>query len=107
MATNKITLETAQEWANNWRQKQDDNVKAFLIPRQDIIDLYNNIIRDGGDDVRGYLGIKDDGEYKLMLVPVSDEGKDMIDLGIYDLSKPCPDFCDLSSPLYTLKPSNG
>lgn len=57
--------------------------------------------------MRGYLGIKNDGEFKLMLVPVSKDGTDMVDLGIYDLSKPCPDFCDFTSPLYTLKPTNG
>jgi hypothetical protein len=53
--------------------------------------------------VRGYLGIKEDGEYKLMLVAVDSDGSDMVDDGIYDMTKPCPSFCDIKSPLYTLK----
>jgi hypothetical protein len=103
MAENTISLETAQRWATNWREKQPDIVKAFLIPQEDILELYKHITEGGGQDVRGYLGIKDDGEYKLMLVAVDSKGNDLIDLGIYDMTKPCPDSCDIDSPLYTLK----
>jgi hypothetical protein len=104
MDENTITLETAQTWATNWRKDQPDTVKAFLIPQEDIIELYNQITKNGAQDVRGYLGIKEEGEYKLMLVPVDPKGNDMIDLGIYDFTKPCPKDCDTMSPLYTLKP---
>lgn len=100
---NTIPLELAQEWAKNWRTKQPDNVKAFLIPREDIIELYNNIIEKDGQDVRGYLGIRDDGEYKMMFVSVDSKGNDMIELGIYDFTQPCPEYCDTTSPLYNLK----
>jgi len=104
MEQNTITLQTAQEWAKNWRDDQPDVVKAFLIPKNDIIDLYNHITQGGGQDVRGYLGIRDDGEYKLMLVAVDSQGSDLIDLGIYDMTTPCPKVCDVNSPLYTLEP---
>lgn len=100
----QIDLKTAQEWATNWRTEQKDIVKGFLIPQEDIITLYKQITSDGGQDVRGYLGIKDDGEYKMVFVAVDSKGNDMIDLGIYDMVKPCPDCCDINSPLYTLKP---
>ena len=104
MGENTITLEQAQLWATNWRDDQPDVVKAFLIPQEDIIALYNLIMEGGGQDARGYLGIREDGEYKLMLVAGDPKGVDMIDLGIYDFTSPCPNFCDLSSPLYTLRP---
>ena len=103
MAQNTITLETAQEWASNWRKDQVDNLKAFLIPQEDILELYDTITKQGGKDVRGYLGIEDNGEYKLMLVPVDSQGNDMINLGIYDMTTPCPNKCDVNSPLYTLR----
>ncbi len=103
MAENEITLETAQSWAANWRKKQPDNVKAFFIPQEDIIELYSIINKTKDMGVRGYLGIKEDGEYKLMLVAVDSDGSDMVDDGIYDMTKPCPSFCDIKSPLYTLK----
>ena len=79
MSQNKITLETAQSWATNWRKEQSDVVKAYLIPQEDILELYKHITQGGGQDVRGYLGI-------------------------YYMTKPCPDYCDLKSPLFTLKP---
>jgi hypothetical protein len=103
MNDNQIKLEEAQKWAQNWRKKQPDVIKAFLIPREDIIALYENITQNGAQDVRGYLGIRDTGEYKMMFVAVDSKGNDMIDLGIYDMTKPCPDYCDINSPLYTLK----
>jgi hypothetical protein len=103
MEQNTIKLETAIEWAKNWREKQPDVVKAFLIPKEDIIELYN-LIKDTEDTgVRGYLGIKDDGEYKLMLLVVDPTGNDDIESGIFDMTKPCPDTCDSNSPLYTLE----
>jgi hypothetical protein len=39
----------------------------------------------------------------MMFVAVDTKGNDRIDLGIYDLTQPCPNFCDLESPLYDLK----
>lgn len=103
MTSNQIDLETAQEWATNWRKEQPDTVKGYLIPQEDIITLYKQITTGGGQDVRGYLGIRNDGEYKLMFVPVDSKGNDLIDLGIYDMTKPCPDCCDVNSPLYNLQ----
>lgn len=103
MAQNTITLATAQEWAGNWRKDQPDTVKAFLIPGSDISDLYNDILTKGGQDVRGYLGIDDKGEYKMFLVAVDSNGNDLVNLGIYDMTTPCPPMCDVNSPLYTLK----
>lgn len=102
MSNNKITLEQAQKWATNWRKNQTDEVKAFLIPNEDIIALYKGITEEGGQDVRGYMGIRDDGEYKMMFVAVDPKGNDMIELGIYDMTKPCPSNCDIESPLYKL-----
>ncbi|HPW98242.1 MAG TPA: hypothetical protein PK218_06770 [Flavobacterium sp.] len=103
MNDNQIKLEEAQKWAENWRNKQPDVVKAFLIPKEDIIALYESITLNGAQDVRGYLGIRETGEYKMMFVAVDTKGNDRIDLGIYDLTQPCPNFCDLESPLYDLK----
>jgi hypothetical protein len=102
MNDNQIKLEEAQKWAQNWRKEQPDVVKAFLIPREDIIALYENITQNGAQDVRGYLGIRDTGEYKMMFVAVDAKGNDRVDLGIYDMTQPCPSFCDLESPLYKL-----
>lgn len=110
VAGNTISIQTAIVWATSWRQNPDENVKAFFIPKSDIIDLLLDTDCLG---VRAYLGL----EYptkksvaipKLMLVNVDDNGsptgKDNIDNGIFDFTKPCPTYCDVTSPLYTLIP---
>jgi len=103
-AVNTITLETAQAWAQKWRDTPGATVKAHLIPQIDITQLMNekDVV-----DIRAYIGIDDNGENKLMLVGVDANGNDLIDDAneqyIYDFTKPCPTTCNVTSPLYTLK----
>jgi hypothetical protein len=104
MAKNAITLQQAQEWATTWRENPLHIIKAFLIPQADFVQLLaeKNVV-----DIRAYVGTDENGEQKLMLVGVNDKGQDLIDeannQNIYDFTQPCPDFCDLESPLFTLK----
>ena len=114
MATNTIPLATAQEWAKTWRKLEGNynkhhELKAFFIPGIDFEEMKKEI---GAVDVRGYLGVGDDGSgdgivEHLMLVGVDAQGNDMIDESegwhIYDFTRPCPTTCDENSPLYTLK----
>ena len=104
MSTNTITLATAQTWAANWRSKPQNVIKAYLIPQADITQL---MAETNVQDVRAYCGIDENGEYKLMLVGVDSSGNDLIDDAagdyIYDFTMPCPQTCDVNSPLYTLK----
>ena len=99
---NTITLETAQTWAAKWRL--DSPLKAFWIPKDDIDQMYQH---DGTVDLRAYLGIDENGEPKLMIVGVDENGNDLIDEKvehyIYDFTKPCPNMCDVNSPLYNLR----
>lgn len=105
---NVISLETAQDWAERWREQpgfNDTTVKAHLIPRVDINEL---LAEKYVVDIRAYIGIDDKGVNKLMLVGVDAAGNDLInavmDQFIYDFTQPCPNTCDINSPLYTLKP---
>lgn len=113
---NAITLKEAQSWAINWRKENPNMVKAFLIPNEDLIELLGLEPGQGnGYDIRCYVGINEadlKDSPKLMIVRVDAEGKDLINpdsgLGtqddngndIYDLTKPCPTFCDDTSPLF-------
>ncbi|WP_300564456.1 hypothetical protein [Flavobacterium sp.] len=101
---NVISLETAQQWATNWRSNPENTVKAHLIPQIDITQLLNE---KDVQDVRAYIGVDEDGVNKLMLVGVDAKGNDLIneDAGqyIYDFTLPCPNTCNITSPLYTLK----
>jgi hypothetical protein len=112
---NAIELAMAIAWEKAWMAKPDLGVKAFFIPKDDIQDLLND---DTCIGARAYLGFgttdpndpTQPAESKLMLVSVDptdkipDNGKDNIENGIYDFTSPCPNFCDISSSLYTLKP---
>ncbi|MDP3679953.1 MAG: hypothetical protein Q8R22_03865 [Flavobacterium sp.] len=112
---NAIPLKTAQKWAKRWTKKEGDynkhhHVNAFLIPKVDLLE----VLAEGVDAVRAYIGIDDNNVEKLMIVgtkydPVTKIYVDMITVGvgnataeednIYDFSTPCPPAGDPESPL--------
>ena len=102
MPTNTITLVQAKSWAKRWNTTAPSNkTKAYLIPQEDITQLMQEA---GVVNVRAYNGIDDTGVYKLMLVGVDANGKDMVDEAngqyVYDFTQPCPKVCDTTSPLF-------
>lgn len=106
---NTIDIQTAVNWARDWRSNPDPGVKAFFIPKDDITGLLRDSSCTG---VRAYLGWgsndSKNSEAKLMMVNVEGDinngGTDNIDNGIYDFTRPCPSKCDTTSSLYTLNP---
>ena len=119
MKKNTITLAQAKRWTARWRKmepgyNEHQDCRAFNIPLDDLQD----VIDEGAVTVRAYLGVKKNTvegetvyEEKLIIVGVDAQGKDMIKLSkdgetleagggdIYDLTEPCPELCDDSSPL--------
>jgi hypothetical protein len=113
---NAIPLKTAQKWANRWSKKEGDYNKhhqlhAFLIPKVDLFE----VLSEGVDAVRAYIGVDDAGVEKLMIIgtkfdPETGIYVDMITIGdttvgavkndIYDFSQPCPTTCDPNSPMF-------
>jgi hypothetical protein len=100
---NTISFETAQEWAERWKNVQENgetpNITAFLIPG---IDVTQALEPDEAVDVRTYLGIDDTDIVRLIIVGVDAEGNDLIDESngyyIYDFSRPCPYKCNDKAP---------
>ena len=112
---NSIPLKTAQKWAKRWTKREGNynkhhNVNAFLIPKVDLLE----VLAEGVDAVRAYIGVDDAGVEKLMIVgtkfnPETGIYVDMISgtLGnsaggqdnIYDFTEPCPPASDPESPL--------
>ena len=107
-----VSLEDATTWCENWRNANPNKVKAFLIPTDDL----SGVLAENPDKVRAYLAIKDkpDGSQETKLVFVGAERqangdyKDMLpnpagqrDNGqyIFDLTEPCPIYCDPTSQL--------
>ena len=113
--TNAISLNEAQRWAKRWSKEEGQynkhhNVNAFLIPKVDLLEVLN----EGVDAVRAYIGVDDNGAEKLMIVGTKLDPKtgiyvDMITVGIgnvegeqdniYDFTEPCPPAGDPKSPL--------
>ena len=116
MKENTITLKEAQTWAARWRQEEGDynkhhELKAFLIPKIDL----QEVLAEGIDAARAYIGIDEDGVERLMIVGTKydEDTKTYVDMitgtngagvllegDIYDFTQPCPDTCDKNSPLY-------
>ena len=112
---NSIPLKTAQKWAKRWTKREGNynkhhHVNAFLIPKVDLLE----VLAEGVDAVRAYIGVDDEGVEKLMIVgtkfnPETGIYVDMISgtLGdsagvednIYDFTEPCPPASDPESPL--------
>ncbi|MBG6185879.1 hypothetical protein [Flavobacterium sp. CAN_S2] len=112
---NSIPLKTAQKWAKRWTKREGNynkhhHVNAFLIPKVDLLE----VLAEGVDAVRAYIGVNDEGVEKLMIVgtkfnPETGIYVDMITVGvgnsagsednIYDFTEPCPPASDPESPL--------
>ncbi len=86
-----------------------DYIKAFNIPMGDIASLAEFT---KCTSVRAYLGMSTPGDIstlKLVMVPVDSSNKDILEIpapdgttqsSIYDLTTPCPQNCDVQSPLF-------
>lgn len=90
-----IPLSTASKWTEMWRKREEkQNINGFFIP---MIDIDESREEYGIDNMRGYLGIDDDGVSHLLLVGVDKNGNDMIDESkeqfVYDHTLPCPQQC--------------
>jgi hypothetical protein len=105
-----IPVDTAREWAENWRTfiaTEDPAfiVRSFLIP---IIDFQNIVLYNpGAEAVKAFIGLEDATDpltARLMLVPVEGGEEVLIKTvvgggagypisNVYDLTKACPPDC--------------
>jgi len=112
---NSIPLKTAQKWAKRWRKLEGEynkhhRLNAFLIPKIDL----QEVLKEGVDAVRAYIGVDDEGVEKLMIVGTKFDSETgiYVDLiandvsaanheggSIYDFTSPCPPNGDPNSPL--------
>lgn len=114
-----ITEAVAVTITTNWRSyisaidPNPNYIKAFNIPMSDIQNL-----ADFTDcpSVRAYLAMETPGDVsslKIILVPVNQKNNDVLSIqvpdgsggmveqsAIYDLTSPCPQNCDINSPLF-------
>lgn len=114
-----IPESTGVDFTTNYRNyisgidPSPDYIRAFNIPMQDIMSLADFT---KCPSVRAYLGMSTPGDIttlKLVLVPVDNNNLDVLSIevpdgsgsevtqsSIYDLTTPCPQACDVQSPLF-------
>ncbi|WP_316839804.1 hypothetical protein [Pedobacter gandavensis] len=101
---------------DHFKLEEKQILKAFTIHSVELLEAmgidYTSILPQY-PSVRVYIGKKDGDEdeaFKLFLVPVDENGKDVILKGpfknllatdeyVFDFTMPCPNTCDDSSPL--------
>ena len=119
-----IPLADAITITTNWRDfisplaPTENYIRAFHIPIDDITSLGTF---HGVNAVRAYLALGTAGDsstLKLAMVPVADDGSDVLfapltppataieeggmkQSAVYDFTTPCPQACDINSPLFT------
>lgn len=97
---NAIELDVAKSWISNWRQKESistGDVIAYLIPSVDVKEIS---AENGWANFRTYNAINEEGEFKLLIVGVDENGNDLVDYNagdyVYDMTTPCPSVCSLN-----------
>lgn len=93
----KISLDEALDLVTAFRSNNPKDIKASFVG----IETINLILTQPNCiGVRIYNGYdKATGKLAPVLVGVDTTGKDMVDGVILDRLKPCPEYCDTSSPL--------
>src|SRR5687768_9798979 len=111
-----IPEQEAIDITTNWRNyisaidPSPDYIKAFNIP---MIDIQQLAEFHRCPSVRAYLAMTIPGDItslKIVLVPVDANNQDILNVpspdgssdqsSIYDLTTPCPQLCDIVSPLF-------
>lgn len=91
-----VSLTDAENWAKSWQTNPPKPLaKAHLIP----LDVLRELLAiTNVANVRAYMGVDTTGKQKLMFVGVDGNNNDMTQV-IYSGTTPCPNLCDINSPL--------
>lgn len=110
-----VPLPTAQDsirrYIDQIASKQANPTYAFLIRHSDIVQALGLSPFSGMDygRFRVYFGLSSQElhyKMRLFLTPVNEDGRDVLpvdgegNLCVYDFNLPCPNTCDVNSPLY-------
>jgi|WetSurMetagenome_2_1015567.scaffolds.fasta_scaffold166631_1 hypothetical protein len=56
------------------------------------------LAQNGCEEIKMYWAQEKDGKFTVVLVGVDAAGKDMVAGSIMEMSRPCPPWCDATSP---------
>lgn len=94
-----IDLETAKQWAANYRAQNPGQTKAHFFGR---VILQRLLEEPASLGIRLYYGIDDQGAKQLMAVGAIANGDDLLPGSgnnniVADVSVPCPPYCSTNS----------
>ena len=97
-AGGEITLQEATDYTKNYREKYPDSVRAHYFGKE----CFQAVLDQEGEPVgiRIYYALDKDSKPQLILCGVDEDGNDMYNGVLEDMSSPCPSQCDgADSPL--------
>jgi len=97
VAGEQITLKEALDYIGQYRANPlDTSIKGWLFEAS----IYEAILNQAEcSGVRNYLARTEAGELTLVLVGVTNEGRDITEGVIAEKGLPCPPYCDVQSTL--------
>lgn len=93
-----ITLEEAKTFVFDFRKKYPDSIKGYFAGCEKVGAI---LAQEGCIGIRMYNGydcVED--KTNLVIVGVNTSERDMTDGLILERAMPCPQYCDVSSPLF-------
>jgi hypothetical protein len=92
-----ISLEEAKKLTSNFQSRlQGDQVRAHYVSKEGLQQLLE---QENCVGVRIYYGETDDGKPELVLVGVTEDGRDLTEGVILERTMPCPPYCPSVSDL--------
>lgn len=92
-----ISLTDAEAWTANYRNSvTPGTTKAHFFGKNKLMNILN---QSGCVGIRAYYAIDNTGAKQLVFVGANENEEDLYNGVILDNSIPCPDSCDLNSPL--------
>lgn len=93
-----ITLAEAVSYTSEYRKLYPNAIKAYLADNEKVQRIMN---QEGCIGIRIYNGYSaQEGRTNMVIVGVDADRKDMTNGLILEKLHPCPNECDVSSPLY-------
>ncbi len=93
----RITLEEGIEMTSNYRNSDIFNGKyGGFFGRETLLAILD---QENCAGIRYYYGINNESEPVIVLVGATEDNRDLVEGELAEMSTPCPNFCDMESPL--------
>jgi len=92
-----ISLESASQWTKNFRTTAAKEAVLGGFFGKDAMETL--LAQKGAVGFRYYYALDDNEQPVLVLVGVDEDGNDLYDGALMEVSRPCPPYCSAANPL--------